>query len=112
MTDKNIMLNVECKDILPVFSMKDLRRLRERIFGRPGFDEGHFGQINLRADYLKNNSGKVLKALNWSAPEGPPPKVISIYLTRRVYWWTRFPPTPIEATFLRIDMLADFLKGL
>lgn len=112
MPEKNILLNVECKDILPVFCMKDLRRLREKIFGRPGIDEGHFSQINLRADYLKNNSAKVLKALNWSAPEGHPPNVISIYLTRRVYWWTRYPPNPTAATFLRIDMLADFLRGL
>jgi hypothetical protein len=39
--EKNCILSVECKDILPVFCFKDLKRLREKFFGRSQKDKGY-----------------------------------------------------------------------
>ena len=110
--DKNIVFNIECKDILPVHCLKDAKRLREKIFGRPGKDEGHFGQINKRKDYLAEHIFDIGTALEWPMDSKNPPEIITIYLSRRSYWWTSFPPEEIEAVFLRIDLLSDFIRNL
>jgi hypothetical protein len=112
LADKNIIINVECKDIQPVFSMKDMKSLREKIFGRVGIDDGHFAQINPRREYLEKNLERIGAALRWPVYKGSPPRIITIYLTRRVYWWTRFPPESIKAVFLKVDMLSEFIKSL
>jgi len=110
--DKNVILNIECKDILPPYCLKDAKRLREKIFGRPGKNQGHFEQINKRQDYLEKNILDIAAALEWPVDPNNPPKIICIYLSRRVYWWTNYPPEKINAVFLRIDLLADFIQNL
>ena len=110
--EKNVVLNIECKDILPVFCLKDLKRLREKIFGREGKDEGHFSQINKREAYLSKDFIKIAKALKWPIDVNNLPKIISIYLTSKIYWWTKFPPKEVKAVFLQIDMLSNFIKDL
>lgn len=109
--DKNIVFNIECKDILPVHCLKDAKSLRETIFGKDG-DEGHFRQINKRQDYLESHILKVANALKWPINAELPPKIIPIYLTRMSYWWTRFPPKAVQAQFLRIDMLSKFIDEI
>ncbi|MCJ7760802.1 hypothetical protein MUP59_06640 [Candidatus Bathyarchaeota archaeon] len=52
--DVNVVLNIECKDILPAYCLKDVRRLREKIFGS-FTDGGYFEKINRRESYLSNN---------------------------------------------------------
>lgn len=107
---KNIIFNVECKDILPVHCLKDAKRLREKIFGQPGKDKGHFTQIDKRAEYLSSHISDIAKALNWPTNPNQPPRIITIYLSRRSYWWTHFPPYNVTSKFLRIDLLSDFIE--
>jgi len=109
---KNVVLNIECKDILPVHCLKDAKRLREKIFGRPDKNEGHFEQINKRQSYLSNCLPEIASALEWPIDSENPPKIITVYLSRRSYWWTRFPPKEIDAVFLRIDLLSKFINDL
>lgn len=109
--DKNIVFNIECKDILPPFCFKDAKRLREKIFGIPGKDQGFFKHINKRKDYLKDHIFDIAKTLNWSLDKESPPKILTVYLSRRSFWWTRFPPDEIEASFIRIDMMDDFIRN-
>jgi len=69
--DKNIVFNVECKDILPVFCLKDAKRLREKIFGKDTEDEGHFRQINKRQAYLSDHLLEIAQAPNDCFPIAP-----------------------------------------
>ncbi len=112
LSEKNVILNIECKDILPVFCLKDAKRLREKIFGRPGKDQGHFEHIDRRQKYLTENVRQIAKDLSWPLAGDAVPKIVTIYLTRLTYWWTRFPPREINASFLRVDMLANFIQDL
>lgn len=110
--EKNVVLNVECKDILPAYCLKDAKSLREKIFGEYGKDKGHFEQIDRRQSYLKEQVLNIAKDLSWPVSADAPPKIVTIYLTRLTYWWTRFPPREVNALFLRVDMLAKFIEEL
>ncbi len=111
-TEKNVIFNVECKDILPVHCLKDAKRLREKIFGQPGKDKGHFTQIGKREQYLSTHISDIANALDWPTNTDQPPRIITVYLSRRSYWWTHFPPYNVTAKFLRIDLLSDFIEHI
>ena len=85
--------------------------LREKIFGRKGKGKGHFEQINKRQEYLEKHMLDIATALEWPIDSNNVPKIICIYLSRRVYWWTYYPPEEINAVFLRIDLLADYIQN-
>lgn len=110
--EKNLILNIECKDILRAYCLKDAKRLREKIFGSPGKDQGHFDQIEKRHRYLLEQLPNVAKTLAWPVNVDTLPKIVTIYLTRLTYWWTRFPPREVSALFLRVDTLAKFIEDL
>jgi hypothetical protein len=110
--EKNTILNIECKDILPPFCLKDAIRLRRTIFGEDNGDEGHFKQINKRRNYLLRNIQKICNGLNWSIDLNNLPKVVTIYLTRETYWWTRFPPKDTGVLFLQSIQLSMFIESL
>jgi hypothetical protein len=106
------LLNIECKNMLPVFCLKDAKRLREKIFGVPGKDEGHFQQIEKRQEYLLGHWAAIAKALTWPLSSADPPRILSLYVTPITYWWTRFPPRKVDTTFLRVEMLSKFIQDL
>jgi hypothetical protein len=110
--DRKVVLNIECKDLLPVHCLKDAKRLRETIFGKPGMDNGHFEQINKRRDYLQMHLFEIANALGWPMESKAHPRVETIYVSRLTYWWTRFPPKDFGAVFLRIDFLSDYIQNL
>jgi len=110
--ESNIVLNVECKDLEPPFCVKDARRLRERFFGRDNTNRGYFEKVLKRENFLKKKSIDIMKSLNWTLNTSEPLEVESIFVIRRNYWWTSFPPFETDVKFLRIDMLDDFLKGI
>lgn len=110
--EKNVVFNVECKDILPVYCLKDAKRLRNKIFGRPGKDDGHFTQINKRKEYLSVHIFDIATALDWPVNPEKPPEIITIYLSRRSYWWTHFPLKEVGAKFLRVDLFSDFIEDV
>ena len=106
------VFSIECKNMLPVFCLKDAKRLREKIFGVPGKDEGHFRQIEKRQQYLLDHWAAIAKALRWPLSSAEPPKILSLYVTPITYWWTRFPPREVDTTFLRVEMLSKFIQDL
>ncbi len=109
--EKNVVLNIECKDNLPPHCLKDTMRLKRKIFGDGG-DEGHFRQINKRKDYLLENVQKIADGLHWPIDSQNLPRVETIYLTRDTFWWTRFPPVNTDVTFLKITQLSAFIEKL
>jgi len=82
-SEKNVIFNIECKDILPPYCLKDAKRLREKIFGRPGKDRGHFEKIERRQSYLLEHVLSISKDLFWPVSVDAIPKIITIYLTFR-----------------------------
>jgi hypothetical protein len=109
---KNVVLNIECKDISPPFCAKDARRLRETIFGKEGKDMGHFKQISARRAYLAQHLGRIAAVLRWPLDSSKSPTFITLYVTRRNFWWTQFPPRQVDTTFIRVDLLSTFLEQL
>lgn len=88
------------------------QRLREKILIVPSFSQGHFEQIEKRQRYLSEQVLSIAKTLAWPISVDTLPKIVTIYLTRLTYWWTRFPPREVSALFLRVDMLAKFIEEL
>lgn len=109
--EKNVVLNIEDKDILPAFCLKDSKRLRDYIFGSKK-DERYLEKVEKRGTYLANNLVKIARLLGWSIDTDKLPKVISLFISRQSYWWTRFPPRSTKVKFLRIDLLSKFLEDL
>jgi len=113
---KNILLNIECKDIIGAYCLKDAKRIRDRIFrpevekGRKVKNPGNLIKVEKREDWLRKNSSTFASVLKW--PIKAKPKIISIYVTRMDYWWTKFPPRKTSVEFLRIDFLDSFIASI
>ncbi|WP_210178246.1 hypothetical protein, partial [Methylosinus sp. R-45379] len=104
----NTWISAECKYNQPPFCLKDARRLRERIFGRPP-DRGHFSKIERRREFLNQNRERLRRLLNW--PEsGAEFKIFELYVSRDIYWWMRNPPFAVSTDFVRIDALDHWLR--
>lgn len=110
--EKKTILIIECKDILPVYCMKDGKRLREKIFGRPGKEKGYIDQVLKRHKYIEENQGRILESLSWPFDCLKKMNVISIFVSRHDYWWTRFPPIETQTLFTRIDLLSYVLSNI
>lgn len=110
--EKNIILNVECKDNFNSYCMKDAKRLRDKIFGRTGYNDGHFRQIRIRTNYLKKNIKKVCQSLNWQIENTNLPLIITLYISNRFFWWMKYPPRQVDAEFIRVDLLDSYIKRL
>jgi hypothetical protein len=110
--DANVLLIVECKDISPPFCAKDSKRLRETIFGADETDLGHFEQILRRQDYLRHHIQVTMDILKWPIDDQNWPKVMTYYVSRRSYWWTKFPYKQVEAKFCRVDLLAAEIESI
>ncbi|MBI5954565.1 MAG: hypothetical protein HY865_23155 [Chloroflexi bacterium] len=108
----NIILNVECKEIARAYCAKDAKRLREKIFGRPDREIGYLGRVEIREAYLKENCRKIADLLKWPVNPENLPNVLSIFVSREMYWWTMFPTRQTSVVFKRIDLLSQFLEEL
>jgi len=112
LSKKNVILNIECKDITPASCLKDAKTLREKIFGEQGKKDGHFRQINRRQKYLMENLKNIATTLSWPVDLTKPPKIIPLYVSRISYWWTKYPPVEVDSIFLRIDLLSNYIENL
>lgn len=104
--DKDIILNIECKHIPPVYCPKDLQRLRKKIL------RSYLPKHSRRQEYLVSNCERILKILGWPNEKNKQPKVFAIFLTQQSYWFTRLSHDKIEPEYVQIDLLADFIKSL
>jgi len=110
--NQNVLINLECKDLKSPFCLKDAKSLREKLFGKDEKDKGYFEKVLNREKYLIENYEVVLNKLNWKFDKNKEIMIISLFVTRRNYWWTKFPPFETDVKFLRIDLLDDFIKKL
>ncbi len=111
--DKNILLNIESKIIDQVYALKDLSRVQKRTFGRTKsdgtFEKGDLHKVEERENYLKKEYAKVMSSLGWQQNDQPP-KIVSIFLTKMTYFWTKFPLNDTSVNFVEIRMLNEFIS--
>jgi len=109
--EKNVVFNIECKDISYSYCLKDSKRVRDRIFGKDKRRQGYLGQVEKRQVYLKKNIISIAKVLKW--PLGTKnPRVIPLFVTSHSFWWTKFPPRSTGIIFLSIKVLSESIKHL
>lgn len=101
--DKNILINIECKDLSGGYCPKDSKRLREKLFGEKKGD-GYIGRVEYREAYLRGNVVKTFKTLNWQMPDDQI-KIISWFVSRTHYYWYSFPPYDTNVKFVKAAML-------
>jgi hypothetical protein len=107
-----ILLSVECKDNTPAYCLKDATRLREEIFGENSDDQSQVYKIRRRHEFLKSRPQEIQRLMKWPAPATGEVRLISLYVSRRTYWWFRNPPYAVDIAFVRIDELNNFIKSL
>lgn len=105
--DKNILLSIEAKNINTPTVTKDARRQIETVFLR---DKNYVKKVEDRADYLENNYKDFESVLGVKIADNP--KVVSVFITRDIQFWTENPPRITNVNFLRIDLLDEFIESL
>ncbi|RKO74333.1 hypothetical protein C5E04_18595 [Pectobacterium parmentieri] len=109
-SDSNTWLNIECKYNQPYYCIKDMRRLREKIFGR-GDKRGQVGKIEKRINFLAENYNDIITLLNWNnSRDKHDVKFINLYISRQIYWWLRYPPYETNINFVQVDALESWLQ--
>lgn len=108
-----MILNIENKDVLLAFCLKDQKRTRDKkFFGTTQSDGGDISKVERGETYLEDNLVQVSQLLGWELDSEDPPDVLSFFVSRRFYWWTMFPPRATEVKSLRVDTLHEFLQSL
>ena len=107
---KNLILNIECKHLNQVFCLKDAKSLREDIFGK-GEDRGYIEKIIKRENHLKNESEKIMEIMNWPIDKNLP-EIISLFVSKNLYWWAINPPYTTNIKFVTIDSLGKYISNL
>lgn len=108
--DHNLLVAVECKYNQPAYTMKDGRRIRDRIFGRKEDDKGQIGKVLHRGSFLKRHRTRMLELLGWPKPAIVPERYVELYVSRDIYYWMVHPPYPVPTHFVRIATLDFWLK--
>jgi hypothetical protein len=113
--DRNILLNIEAKIIDPPHSNKDSGRMQRRTFGETkedgSFKKGDVQKVEDRQNYLNTKGIELMTKLGWAAPTENP-KVVSIFVTKMGFWWTKHPPITTDVEFVETRALEDFIKAL
>jgi hypothetical protein len=109
--EANLLVTVECKYNQPPYTVKDGRRLRDRIFGKAEDDKaGQFSRILRRRQFLEKNCLRMLELLKWPQSEAKPFRHVELYVSRDVYYWMVHPPYPVPTKFVRVDALDTWIK--
>ncbi|MEG3081191.1 hypothetical protein R3F64_15095 [Halomonas sp. 5021] len=111
--DENLIVTVECKYNQPPYTIKDGRRLRDKIFGTAESDRtGQLSRILARRQFLERNRSKLLELLGWPQSESVSSKSknVELYVSRDVYYWMVHPPYPVPTKFVQVDILDTWIK--
>lgn len=109
--DDNLLVTVECKYNQPPYTVKDSRRLRDRIFGKAESDKaGQFSRILRRRQFLEKHRSKLLELLKWPQSDITSYRNLELYVSRDVYYWMVNPPYPIPTQFVQVDILDTWIK--
>jgi len=105
--ETNTLVFIECKYNQPAFSVKDTRRLRDRIFGSsPEDKKGQLVKIVGRRNFVDRHRVRMLELMGWPAPSSDhAPINIELYVSREIHWWMVHPPYAVPTQFVRVDEL-------
>ena len=109
--ERNLILYLECKDLLQAHCLKDARRVRDSLFGREG-TPGSLQRALRRQEYLQNNLRNVLRDLSWPVSAWKKVRVRTCFVLRTHHWWTMFPPVETDVTFVRVDCLEELIRKI
>lgn len=108
----NCWIMVECKYNQPAYCLKDMSRLRQRIFGKDQNDKSQISKIKRRYDFLYNEHEKIRNSLQWPHSDSSSElKIINLYVSKNTYWWFRCPPYPVELSFVQVGHLDEWLNN-
>ncbi len=108
----NTVVFAECKYNQPPYSVKDSRRLRDRIFGKSDLDRnGQYSRIRGRREFLAKNRQRMLELLKWPKPRNVAPKDVDVYVSRDLYYWMIHQPYAVPTKFVRVDALDAWIQG-
>lgn len=109
--EHNLLITVECKYNQPAHTMKDSRRLRDKIFGKSENDnKGQISKIFRRRLFLEKNTTKLLDLLKWPITDEKPVRHVELYVSRDVYYWMVHPPYSVPTQFIAVDALDSWLN--
>jgi hypothetical protein len=108
----NTVLYAECKYNQPAHSVKDSRRLRDRMFGVTDVDRnGQYSRIRDRREFLAKNRERMFELLKWPKPEQVHPRDVEVYVSRELHYWMVHPPYDVPTKFVRVDALDAWIKS-
>lgn len=108
----NTLVFAECKYNQPAFSVKDSRRLRDRIFGQNDLDRaGQISKIRRRREFMAQNRQRMLELLKWPIPEQAAARDVEVYVSRDLHYWMMHPPYDVPTKFVRVDSLEAWINS-
>ncbi|MBB6337916.1 hypothetical protein FHR59_002126 [Xanthomonas arboricola] len=108
----NTVLYAECKYNQTAHSMKDSRRLRDRMFGVSDMDrDGQYSRIRGRREFLAENRARMFDLLKWPKPAQVPPRDVEVYVSRELHYWMVSPPYEVPTKFIRVDALDAWVNN-
>lgn len=108
--DHDLLVAVECKYNQPFYTMKDGRRLRDKIFGHKEDNKGQIGKVLRRGAFLEQHRTRMLELLGWPKPVNAAERYVELYVSRDIYYWMVHPPYPVPTHFVRVSTLDSWLK--
>jgi hypothetical protein len=109
--DTNTLVTVECKYNRASYTVKDGRRLRDKIFGKAESDRaGQLSRILRRRQFVDRNRSRMLQLLNWPTAADAEQRDVELYVSRDVYYWMVHPPYPVATRFVPVDTLDSWIK--
>jgi hypothetical protein len=109
----NTVLYAECKYNQTAYSMKDSRRLRDRMFGVSDKDrDGQYSRIRDRREFLTKNRDRMFDLLKWPRPAQVPLRDMEVYVSRELHYWMVHPPYGVPTKFIRVDALDVWVKSV
>jgi hypothetical protein len=104
----NTFVNVEAKNINTPKVTKDARQQINKVFFQE--KKNYVYRVEQREKRLVEHYEDFGKFFGVDIKSKP--KVVSLFVTTDIYFWTEHPPRETNVQFLRVDMLDDYLKRL
>jgi hypothetical protein len=102
--EDNRWFMVECKYNKPAFCIKDMRRLREDVFGKTP-TTGQLAKIARRHAFLETHASRLLELLKWPAGAAVERRIEDLYVCPRIFPFMRRTPRPVPTQFVRLGKL-------
>lgn len=100
---------VECKYNKPAFCIKDMRRLREDVFGKAP-TTGQLAKIARRHAFLETHAARLLALLKWPAGAAVEQRIEDLYVCPRIFPFMRRTPRLVPTQFVRLGKLDAFIR--